>query len=153
MSNKRLAGINFDVDLHGIQIHVEKASVTISDDTAVATTRGVADGYTDGAVSADVEYELDTKNFKLLSAAAKKAGSWRGMEPHDSLFYGNAGGKAELKVEVFGVKLMLDSLLDIDPSSTDKSKHKVKGIVTSPDFIRIDDVPYLSPDDTRDLLG
>lgn len=153
MSNKRLSGMNFDVELHGMQVHVEKASVSISDDTAVTKTRGIVDGYTDGAVGADVEYELDTKNFKLLVEVAKRAGSWRGMEPHDSLFYGNAGGGAELKIEVFGVKLLIDSLLDLDPSSSDKNKHKVKGIVTSADFIKIDDVPYLSADDTRSLMG
>lgn len=150
--SKRLSGMNFDVDVFGTVIHVEKASVSISDDSAVSTTRGVPDGHTDGAVSADVEYELDTKNFKLLGEAAKNAGSWRGIEPHDCMFYGNAGGE-ELTIEVFGVKLLLESILDVDPSSSDKTKHKVKGLVTSPDFIHIDGVPYLSPEDTRDLVG
>ncbi|WP_039991626.1 phage protein, partial [Vibrio azureus] len=59
----------------------------------------------------------------------------------------------ELEIKVHGVKLMIDSLLDIDPSSSDKTKHKVKGVVTSPDFIHIDGTPYLSKEDTRDLLG
>lgn len=148
--SKRLSGMNFDIDIFGTVIHVEKASVSISDDSAVSTTRGVPDGYTDGAVSADLEYELDTKNFKLLGRAAKSAGSWRGMKTHDCLFYGNAGGE-ELTIEVFGVKLLLESILDVDPSSSDKTKHKVKGLVTSPDFISIDGVPYLSRDDVRDL--
>ena len=151
--SKRLSGMNIDIDIFGTLIHVEKASVSISDDSAVSSTRGVPDGYTDGAVSADVEYELDTKNFKLLGEAAKKAGSWRSIEPHDCLFYGNAGGGEELTIEVFGVKLLLESILDVDPSSSDKTKHKVKGLVTSPDFITIDGVPYLSKEDTRDLKG
>ncbi|MCG7499371.1 DUF2597 family protein [Vibrio sp. Of7-15] len=149
--NKRISGLSFDVDIHGTLIHVEKASVSISDESTAAQTRGVPDGYTDGAVSADVEYELDTKNFKLLGEAAKKAGSWRAIDPHDCLFYANTG-KDELEIEVFGVKLLIDSLLDLDPSSTDKSKHKIKGIVTSPSFIEIDGVPYLSKQDTRNLL-
>ncbi|MCC3836733.1 DUF2597 family protein, partial [Vibrio parahaemolyticus] len=38
-------------------------------------------------------------------------------------------------------------------SSADKSIHKVKGVVTSADFIHIDGVPYLSENDTRDLIG
>ncbi len=149
---KRISGQSFDVDIHGILIHVKKASVTISDESAVATTRGVADGYTDGAVSGETEYELDTKNFKLLGEAAASAGSWRAIKPHDGLFYANSGDE-EIKVEVFGVKLMLDSVLDIDTGSSDASVHKVKGIITSPDFIHIDGVPYLSVDDTRHLLG
>lgn len=148
--SKRLSGMNFDIDIFGTVIHVEKASVSISDDSAVATSRGVPDGHVDGAVSADLEYELDTKNFKLLGKVARNAGSWRGIKTHDCLFYGNAGGE-ELTIEVFGVKLLLESILDVDPSSSDKTKHKVKGLVTSPDFIKIDGVPYLSRDDVRDL--
>ncbi|WP_242397441.1 phage protein [Aeromonas salmonicida] len=35
-------------------------------------------------------------------------------------------------------------LLDIDPKGGSKAVHKVKGIVTSPDFIHLDGVPYLS---------
>jgi len=130
----------------------EKASVSISDESDVAKTRGVPDGYTDGAVSAELEYELDTKNFKLLGEAAKSAGSWRSIRPHDCIFYANTGSE-ELKIEVYGVKLMIDSLLDIDPSSVDKSKHKVKGLVTDPNFIHIDGVSYLSGYDVRNLIG
>nr|VVV04442.1 hypothetical protein AW0309160_01837 [Aliivibrio wodanis] len=150
--SKRISGLSFDVDIHGTLVHVEKATLTISDESAAASTRGVPDGYTDGAVSAEGEYELDTKNFKLIGEAAASAGSWRAIKPHDSLFYANSGDE-EFKVEAFGVKLMIDSLLDIDPSSSDKSKHKIKFVVTSADFIHIDGVPYLSSEDTRDLLG
>ena len=150
--SKRISGLSFDVDIHDVLVHVEKATVSITDDSQAAKTRGVPDGHTDGAVSADVEYELDTKNFKHLLEAAKSAGSFRSIEPHDCLFYANTGGE-ELEIKVHGVKLMIDSLLDIDPSSSDKTKHKVKGVVTSPDFIHIDGTPYLSKEDTRDLLG
>ncbi|MEE6052811.1 DUF2597 family protein, partial [Avibacterium paragallinarum] len=34
-----------------------------------------------------------------------------------------------------------------------KSTRKIKYFVTSPDFVRIDGVPYLSSYDTRDLIG
>ncbi|EHH1172443.1 phage protein [Vibrio parahaemolyticus] len=149
---KRISGMSFDVDIHNILVHVEKATVSITDDSQAAQTRGVPDDFTDGAVSAETEYELDTKNFKLLIEAAKAAGSFRGIEPHDCLFYANTGSE-ELEIKVHGVKLMIDSLLDIDPSSADKSIHKVKGVVTSADFIHIDGIPYLSENDTRDLIG
>lgn len=150
--SRRISGMNFDVELLGAMIHVEKATVTINDSTAVTQTRGITDGYVDGDVTADVEYELDTKNFTLLSQAAKSAGSWRGIEPHDVLYYANSGSE-EMKVEAFGVKLLLSDLLDIDGKGGDKNVHKIKGFVTSPDFIRINGVPYLSSEDTRHLIG
>ncbi|EKS7779976.1 DUF2597 family protein [Edwardsiella piscicida] len=151
-SVSKISGMSFDISLMGQMIHVSKASLTITDNTAVAKTRGVPDGYTDGDVSADVEYELDAESFLILNESARSAGSWRGMEPHDCLFYAKRGG-TEVKVEVFGVKLLIDSLLDIDPGSADKTGMKLKGIVTSPDFVKINGVPVLSADDTRDLIG
>ena len=148
---KRLSGINFDITLMGTMVHVEKASLSITDNSAVATTRGVPDGFVDGEVAAELEFELDTKNFKLLGSTAKRAGSWRGMKPDDVLFYANTGSE-ETKIEAFGVKLSVSDLLDVDPKGGNKSVHKVKGFVTSPDFVHIDGVPYLSKEDTRHLL-
>ncbi|OKA80417.1 phage tail protein, partial [Aeromonas salmonicida subsp. salmonicida] len=113
----------------GAMVHVEKASLSITDNSAVAQTRGVPDGYVDGDVSAELEFELDTKNLKLLAEAAKRAGSWRGMEPDDVLFYADTGSE-QMKVEAFGVKLLVSDLLDIDPKGGSKSVHKVKGFVT-----------------------
>ncbi|MGR7921925.1 DUF2597 family protein [Zobellella denitrificans] len=150
--SRRISGINFDVEILGTMIHIEKATLTINDSSAVAQTRGITDGYVDGDVTADVEYELDTKNFNRLSDAARRAGSWRGIEPHDVLYYANTGSD-EFKVEAFGIKLQISDLLDIDSKGGDKSIHKLKGFVTSPDFVRINGVPYLSGDDTRHLIG
>ena len=149
---RRISGQSFDTTLMGAMVHVEKASLSITDNSAVAQTRGIPDGYVDGDVAAECEFELDTKNFKLLVGAAKRAGSWRGMEPDDVLFYANTGSE-EIRVEAFGVKLNAADLLDIDPKGGSKSVHKVKGFVTSPDFVHLNGVPYLSKDDTRHLLG
>ncbi|NME02470.1 phage protein [Aeromonas sp. DNRA1] len=149
---RRISGQNFDIELMNTMVHVEKASLTITDNSAVAQTRGIPDGYVDGDVSAECEFELDAKNFKLLSNAAKRAGSWRGMKPEDVLFYADNGDET-MKVEAFGVKLQISDLLDLDPKGGSKTSHKIKGAVTSPDFIRIDGVPYLSEDDTRHLKG
>ena len=150
--SRRISGINFDTTLMGAMVHIDKASLTITDNSAVAQTRGVPDGYLDGDVSAELEFELDTKNFSQLSDAAKRAGSWRGLAPDDVLFYADTGGE-QLKVEAFAVKLVISDLLDIDPKGGSKGVHKVKGFVTSPDFVHINGVPYLSKDDTRHLLG
>lgn len=150
--SKRISGMSFDINILGVMVHVDKATVTITDNTALATSRGVPDGYVDGDVSAETELELDSKNFLLLADAAKSAGSWRGIELFDALFYAKAGDE-ELKVETFGNKLTLSDLLDIDGKGANKLSHKLKCLVTSPDFVHINGTPYLSSDDTRDLLG
>lgn len=153
MSGRKISGMNFDISIGGKMLHVESATLSISDETAVAYTRGVPTGFTDGKVSADVEYELDSENFKILSAAARDAGSWRDLKPHDVLFYASAGSSDEERVEAFGVKFMLEEVLNIAPDSSDKTKRKLKGIVTSPNFVRINGVSYLSKNDTRGLLN
>lgn len=150
--SRRISGQNFDIELMGTMVHVEKASLSITDNSAVAQTRGIPDGYVDGDVSAECEFELDAKNFTLLSDAAKRSGSWRGMKPEDVLFYADNGDE-KMKVEAFGVKLMISDLLDVDPKGGNKSVNKIKGVVTSPDFIHINGVPYLSDDDTRHIKG
>ena len=149
---RRISGQSFDTTLMGTMVHVEKASLSITDNSAVAQTRGIPDGFVDGDVAAEVELELDAKNFTLLSDAAKRAGSWRGMAPDDVLFYADTGDET-MKVEAFGVKLQISDLLDVDPKGGSKGVHKLKGIVTSPDFVHINGVPYLSDDDTRHLKG
>ncbi|MBR7628928.1 DUF2597 family protein [Aeromonas popoffii] len=149
---RRISGQSFDTELMGIMVHVDKASLSITDNSAVAQTRGIPDGYVDGDVSAECEFELDSKNFNLLSDAAKRAGSWRGMKPDDVLFYADTGDET-MKVEAFGVKLQISDLLDLDPKGGSKGVHKVKGFVTSPDFVHINGVPYLSDDDTRHMKG
>lgn len=149
---RRISGQSFDTTLMGTMVHVEKASLSITDNSAVAQTRGIPDGFVDGDVAAEVEFELDAKNFTQLSDAAKRAGSWRGMAPDDVLFYANTGDET-MKVEAFGVKLQISDLLDVDPKGGSKGVHKIKGFVTSPDFVHINGVPYLSQEDTRHLLG
>ncbi|MBY9842176.1 phage protein [Pseudomonas aeruginosa] len=146
----RISGINFDITLGDLQVHVEKATLDITDNSAVAQTRGVPDGFVDGDVTASGEYELDAANFALLIEAAKRAGSFRKLKPVDSLFYAKAGD-SEVRVEAFGCKLKVSSLLDIDPKGGTKTTHKVPFDVTSPDFIRINGVPYLDASETEDL--
>ncbi|MDT3252756.1 DUF2597 family protein [Serratia sp. root2] len=152
MSTKRISGQSFDIDMGGVAIQVKNISLDITDNTEVSQTRGIPDGYTDGSVAAEGEIELDTKNLKLVQSKAQAAGSWRGIDLQDFLFYAKAGDE-ELKVEAYGCKLNVSNLLAIDTSSAGTSSHKIKYLVTSPDFVRINGIPYLSADDTRDLLG
>ncbi len=53
------------------------------------------------------------------------------MKPEDVLFYADNGDET-MKVEVFGVKLQISDLLDLDPKGGSKTSHKIKGSVTSP---------------------
>jgi len=139
----KIGGKNFDITLGDLTVHVEACTLDITDNTAVAQSGGVPDGHVDGDVSGSGEMEFDTSNFNLLIEAARTAGSFRELEPFDSIFFAKAGDE-ELRIEAFGCKLKVSSLLSIDPKGGEKSKHKVPFDVTSPDFIRINGVPYLA---------
>lgn len=139
----RIGGKNFDINLGDLQIHVESCTLDITDNTAVAQTRGVPNGHVDGDVAASGEFEFDSSNFNLLIESARSAGSFRQLEPFDSVFFAKAGDE-ELRIEAFGCKLKVSSLLSVDPKGGEKTKHKVPFEVTSPDFIRINGVPYLA---------
>ncbi|NNA09229.1 DUF2597 family protein [Pseudomonas lundensis] len=139
----RIGGKNFDINLGDLQIHIESCTLDITDNTAVAQSRGVPNGHVDGDVAASGEFEFDTSNFNLLIEAARTAGSFRQLEPFDSVFFAKAG-EEELRIEAFGCKLKVSSLLSVDPKGGEKSKHKVPFEVTSPDFIRVNGVPYLA---------
>ncbi len=148
----RISGRSFDTNLLGEFVHVENLTANIEDATEVSKSGGIPDGFTDGEVSCEIEVELSAKYFKVVHAAAKAAGSYRDLPLDDLMCYANTGDE-EQKVEFFGVKWLVTDLLNIDPSSADKSKRKVKGLVTSPLFVNIDGVPYLSKEDTRHILS
>lgn len=148
----RFSGRSFDTTLFGEFVHVKSATATINDESQVAYTRGITDDYVDGKVGCDVELELDLSQFKKVHKAAKAAGSYRGIKPDDMLFYAN-NGVDEDKIELFGVKFVLSDIIGIDPESADKSTRKLKGFVTSPLFVHINGVPYLTKEDTRGLIS
>jgi hypothetical protein len=139
----RIGGKNFDINLGDLQVHIESCTLDITDNSATAQTRGVPNGTVDGDVAASGELEFDTSNFNLLIEAARSAGSFRQLEPFDVVFFAKAG-EEELRIEAFGCKLKVSSLLSVDPKGGEKSKHKVPFEVTSPDFIRVNGVPYLA---------
>ncbi len=150
--SQRISGQSFDVNIDGELIHIEKISLDITDNTAAASTRGVPDGYTAGDVAAEGEIELSSKVFRQLSEKARAAGSWRGIDTLDFLFYAKAGSE-EVKVEAFGCKLVVSNVLDVDPKGGSLTTHKVKYFVTSPKFVNINGVPYLESEATESLLS
>lgn len=146
----RLSGMNFNVNLGDIMIHVDTATLSITDNSAVSQTSGVPDGYVDGDVSASGELNVNASQFELISDAAKSAGSWRAMEPFDIMFYGKTA-KDEMKVEAFGCRIKLSDILDIDKKGGQASLFKIPFDVTSPDFVHINGVPYLRPEEIENI--
>ncbi|AJJ60457.1 putative tail tube protein [Yersinia pseudotuberculosis] len=84
---QRIGGQSFDFSLGTENIHVKTISLDVTDNTAATQTRGIPDGYVAGDVAAEGEMELDTRNFKKVSVAAKSAGSYRAMPVTDLLWY------------------------------------------------------------------
>ncbi|WP_027369158.1 phage protein [Desulfocurvibacter africanus] len=151
--SQRISGKNIDITIGDLSIHVEKATLSIEDNTEVAQDNGVPNGWVSGDAKAEGDLELDALAISLLSQAAKNAGSFRELPEFDILFYAKTGDSEEMKVEAFGCKVKLESLLDIDRKGGEKHISKLKYMVTSPDFVRINGVPYLSTSDTDGLVG
>ncbi|EAQ6131893.1 DUF2597 family protein [Salmonella enterica] len=152
MSTERISGMSFDVSFNGRNVHVKTATLDITDNTKAIQERGVPNGWVRGDVEASGEIELDTINFQLLGEAAREAGSWRDIEEADFLFFAQAA-KTELKIEAFGCKLLISNLLNIDSKGGDSMSHKIKFMVTSPEFVKIDGMPILSAADVRDIMN
>lgn len=146
----KIGGKNFDVNLGDLRIHVEAATLDLTDNSAVAQTRGVPNGHVDGDVAAAGELEVDITNFKLIKEQAATAGSFRALAPFDIVFFAKAGDE-EIKYEAFGCKIRISSLLSLDPKGGAKSTVKLPFDITSPDFVHIDGVPYLDPSEIEGL--
>ena len=150
MSVKALSGKDFDIFIGDKMVHVIEGSVKITSGRKAKTVRGVPTGYIDGPVSAEVTLKVDHENFLLIEAQAKEAGSWKGIEPFDVSFLAEV--KAGTKnVEAFGVLPELDEVLNVKAEGGEEDTATIKGIVTSPDFIKINGIPYLTADEVRDL--
>jgi hypothetical protein len=145
-----ISGQDFDVMIGDRLVHFETFTASITDNRQAVQSGGVPDGYVNGDVSATGEVELDSKNFNLIIEAAKSAGSFRSLEPFDVNAIARVG-QQEQKVEIFGCLFKISELLNLSPTGGEKNKHKLPFDVTSPDFIRINGVPYLSEADTRNL--
>lgn len=142
----RISGKSFDVRVMGVMLHVENFTLNIEDASTVAKDKGIPNGQIQGDVSASGEIELDIRNFKNLTNAAKSAGSWRAIGTFDIDAYAsgssNSGGET-MHVHAHDCQLRIGDVLNIDPNSADKSTVKVKYDVTGQDFVWINGVPYL----------
>lgn len=142
----RINGKSFDTRILGARVRFESFTLTIEDESGVATTGGIPDGNLDGNVKASGELTIDLFQFQILSAAAAAAGSWKKVPafPIDAYAEGaSSRGDEYMHVRAHGCKMRLSDLLNIDTNSTDKSTVKIKFDVTSPDFVWINGTPYL----------
>jgi hypothetical protein len=144
----RISGLSFDTSIGNLDMHVDKFSLDITDDTAVAFKNGRPDGSLRGKVSASGSITMDRAEMKKLTAAARAAGSFQNLPPFDINSFAQAG-EEELKVEAFGCKLKLGKILDIDKESSDKTTFDVPFDVTDSDFVKIDGVPYIEAEGDR----
>ncbi|WP_188008870.1 phage protein [Grimontia hollisae] len=147
----RISGKNLKFMMDGLKLNAQKWTLDITDNTTVTKTNGVPDGYVEGDVEASGELELNTSNFNLLMKVAQRAGSFRGIQPFDAMGFGKTD-RDELKVEMFGIKLKIASLVDADSNGGSALMHKIPFDVTDPDFVNINGVPYLARDETVDII-
>ncbi|OCG19629.1 MULTISPECIES: phage protein [unclassified Gilliamella] len=148
----RITGKSFDVNIGGELVQVKTATLSITDNSAAASTNGVPDGYVAGSVTAEGALTFSSKYFNKLIDLARSAGSFRNLPDFDLMFYADTGDESQ-KIEAFGCRLKISDLLNADKSSDDETTHTIDYIVTSPDFVSINGVPYLSATDTRNLLN
>ena len=153
MSRQRIGAKDFSITVGDLSLTVSQATLGITDNVEVAKDRGVPNGWVAGDVSGEGDMDLDAQALSILSEAAAFAGSWRELPEFDMLFYAKAASGEEMKVEAFGCKLKVESLLNINQNEG-ASKHtsKVKFIVTSPDFVHINGVPYLGASETEGIV-
>jgi hypothetical protein len=147
---QHISGKSFDVTVGDYMLSVQSASVKINDGRKPVYDRGIPNGWVDGEVSADGEIELDMANFKILFEEAKKKKSWKAMEPFDIEYFSSVGTQ-EQKVQVYGCLLKISDLLSVDPKGTEKTTVKLPYEVTSPDFVKINGIPYLTKEETENL--
>jgi len=146
----RIGGRDIDIMVGDMMVHVESFSATIDDGKSVAKTRGVPNGKVAGEVSCSGEIEVDTQNFNVIMDAAKKAGSFEELDDFDIVTNAEVDDET-LNIEMFGCSLRISDLINVDSKGGEKTKHKIPFDVTSPDFVRINGVPYLAQKTTENL--
>ncbi|MGE4301992.1 MAG: phage protein [Victivallaceae bacterium] len=144
MSTQRFNGMSFDLDLGVTALKVLKFKIEVTDNTTATYRDGRPDGYLEGNVSASGTITVDATGLRVLTEQAKSAGSWQKLPVFDINSYAKVA-EEEVKVEAFGCKLKIGSLLDIDKTKVDESTFELPFDVTSRDFININGVPYLEP--------
>ena len=140
---QRFNGLSFDIDLGEFSIHVKKFTLDITDNSAAAKRNGRPDGWLKGDVEASGKITVDRAGLKAFTNSAKSAKSFQDLDTFDIQSYAKLADD-EFKVNVYGCKVKLASLLNIDKGSTDETEFELDYVVTSPKFVEIDGVPYVN---------
>lgn len=150
----RLSGKEIRTFVGDLQGVFEKVSIKIDDKRAVAKSRGVPNGHVDGEVSCTVSVTVDAANFLMVfGGLAEQYGSYRGIPELDFKAFGMAGsGGLTQDIDAFGVLWSIEDLLDADSKGGEKLTSTIRGEVTSPDFVNINGVPYLTEKETDGLF-
>jgi len=148
---QKLSGKDVDVMIGSMLVHVENITLNIEDNTGVAMTKGVPDGWINGDKKANGDIEVDTTNLNTILDAANSAGSFSALEAFDVVMNA-ASPDIELNVEAFGCKLRISDLINAAATGGEKLKHKLPYDVTSRDFVRINGTPYIDASETENLV-
>lgn len=149
---QRIGGMDFDITIGTTLIHVESITLDVTDNSAATQTRGVPNGWVKGDKSAEGEIELDEHEFKKLNEEARTAGSWEDLPETDILFYAETASDYT-KIEAFGCKFKVSSVLNFDPKGGEKATKKIAYVVTAPEFIHLDGVPIIGEASLRGIVG
>ena len=148
---QKLSGKEVNCFVGPLMLNFENASLSIEDGRTVVKSKGVPNGYVSGDMAATGDVEIDSTNFELLSAIAASSGGWANIEPIDINFVAvTAGG--QFQATAYGCLLKVSDLLNADSKGGEKLKHKIEFEVTSPDFVTINGVPYLTAIETFGLF-
>jgi hypothetical protein len=152
MSKHHLSAVDIDIFVGNLSIHVQEFSAQIQDEGKAVKTAGVPDGFVEGDVSGSGSITVDVENLNLLIEVARTAGSFKGMPPFDIITTG-ANTTQSQKFELFGCKLKVSDLFNSNGSGGEKLTTKIDYEVTDSRFIRMNGVPYLPNDRTRNFIA
>lgn len=142
MTMKRFNGISFSFTIGDFKIQAKKFTLDITDNSTFAKRNGRPDGRLQGDVEAGGVITVDRIGLRAVKDAASSAGAFQELEPFDIEAFATAGSD-QLKINAFGCKIKINKLLDIDANSADEVEFELPFDVTSPDFVKIDGVPYI----------
>lgn len=150
MSTKRIGGKDVRLFVGGFYLTADKFDLKIDDKRAVAQTNGVPNGWVDGEVSASGSITLDSMQFTILMDSLLISGgaaAWKDIDPQDIKAFASAGGLPK-NIDAYGCLLRISDLWSTESKGGEKATHTIEFDVTSPDFIHIDGIPYLSAAET-----
>jgi len=152
MSKHHLSAVDFDIRLGSLLIHVQEMNASVTDDGKAVQTAGVPDGYVEGAVGCSGSITVDIENMNLITEVARSAGSFKSMPVFD-IVTGGANVTQSQLLELFGCRLKISDLLNNNGTGGEKMTNKLEFEVTDPRFIRINSVPYLPAERTRNFIA